>query len=90
MPFCRLAQYALVIEEITNLEPPEFVWLTLLFDLVTAKFDRDGHKTLELSYTGEMVVAPHALVEATSAIVLMGQYKPLVLPQLTVEDATPE
>lgn len=78
------------IEEIPNLEPSEFIWLTLLFDLVAAKFDRDDYKMPELSYTGEMVVTPHALVEATSAIVLAGQYKPLILPQLTVETATPE
>ena len=78
------------IEEITNLEPSEFVWLTLLFDLVAAKFDRDDHKTPELSYTGEMVVTPHVLVEATSSLVLAGQYTPLVLPKLTVTTATPE
>ena len=81
---------AVPIEEITNLEPPEFVWLTLLFDLVADKFDKGDYKAPELSYTGEMVVAPHALVEATSAIVLAAQYKPLVLPPLTVETATPE
>jgi hypothetical protein len=81
---------AVPIEEISNLAPSEFVWLTLLFDLVAAKFDRDDHKTPELSYTGEMVVAPHALVEATGAIVLAGQYRPLVLPPLTAETATPE
>ena len=77
------------IEEITNLEPSEFVWLTLLFDLVAAKFDHDDYKMAELSYTGEMVVAPHVLVEATSALVLAGQYTPLVLPKLTVATATP-
>jgi len=81
---------AVPIEEIPNLEPPEFIWLTLLFDLVAAKFDRDDHKTADLSYTGEMVVSPHALVEAESAIVLAGQYKPLVLPRLSARDATPE
>lgn len=81
---------AVPIEEVANLEPSEFIWLTLLFDLIATKFDRDDYKTPELSYTGEMVVAPHALVEATSAIVLAGQYKPLVLPPLTVETATPE
>ena len=78
------------IEEITNLEPSEFIWLTLLFDLAAAKFDRDDYKTEELSYTGEMVVTPHALVETTSALVALGQYKPLILPKLTVTTATPE
>lgn len=81
---------AVPIEEIPNLEPSEFVWLTLLFDLVAAKFDRDDYKTSELSYTGEMIVVPHALVEAPSAIVLAGQYAPLVLPKLTAATATPE
>jgi hypothetical protein len=81
---------AMPIEEIANLEPSEFIWLALLFDLIATKFDKDDYKTPALSYTGEMVVAPHALVEATSAIVLTGQYKPLVLPSLTVLAATPE
>lgn len=81
---------AIPIDEITNLEPPEFIWLTLLFDLIAAKFDRDDYKAPELSYTGEMIVSPHALVEATSAIVLAGQYKPLILPPLTAKTATPE
>jgi len=78
------------IDEIPNLEPSEFIWLVLLFDLVAAKFDRDDYKTRELSYTGEMVVTPHALVETTSAIVALGQYKPLILPKLTVTTATPD
>jgi hypothetical protein len=78
------------IEEIPNLEPPEFIWLTLLFDRIALKFDRDDYKTPELSYTGEMVVTPHVLVEGTSAMVIAGQYKPLVLPKLTVRTATPD
>ena len=81
---------ARAIEEVPNLEPSEFIWLALLFDLIKEKFVRDDHKTTELSYTGEMIVTPHVLVEATSAIVLAGQYKPLILPKLTVETATPE
>lgn len=81
---------AVPIEEVSNLEPAEFVWLTLLFDLVAGKFDRDDYKTPDLSYTAEMAVTPHALVEATSAIVLAGHYKPLVLSKLTVETTTPD
>ena len=34
-------------------------------------------------------MTPHVLVEATSAIVLAGQYKPLILPKLTVEPRRP-
>ena len=86
----RIDAKATAIEEISNLEPPEFVWLTLLFDLIRDKFDRDDFKTPELSYTGEMVVNPLALVDGNSALVLAGHYKPLVLPKLTVRTATPE
>jgi len=86
----RLEAKATAIEEIPNLEASEFIWLTLLFNLIAEKFDRDDFKMPELSYTGEMVVTPHALVEANSALVLAGHYKPLILPKLTVETATPE
>lgn len=78
------------IDEISNLEPAEFIWLILLFGLIRDRFDRDDFKTAELSYTGEMVVNPHALVDGQSALVLSGQYQPLVLPKLTVATATPE
>jgi hypothetical protein len=78
------------IEQIQNLEPSEFVWLALLFDLVAEKFDRDDYKTPELSYTGEMAVTPHALIESASALVVAGHYKPLILPALTVKTTTPE
>lgn len=86
----RLDAKATAIEKIPNLDPSEFVWLTLLFDLIRNKFDRDDFKVPELSYTGEMVVNPHALVDGNSAIVLAGHYKPLVLPKLTVRTATPD
>jgi hypothetical protein len=78
------------IEKITNLNPSEFIWLTLLFDLITAKFDRDDYKTPELSYTAAMVVAPHELVDASHALVQSGRYAPLVLEPLTPTTATPE
>jgi hypothetical protein len=81
---------AVPIEEIGNLEPSEFVWLVLLFDLIAEKFGRDDFKTADLSYTGEMAVSPHALVEANHALVLKGQYSPLVLPKLTVAAVTVE
>lgn len=86
----RIEAKATPIEEISNLEPSEFIWLILLFNLIRDKFDRDDYKTPELSYTGEMVVNPHALVDGNSALVLAGHYQPLVLPKLTVENVTPE
>jgi len=81
---------AQAIAEISELEPSEFVWLILLFELIAAKFDRDDEKLPQLSYTGEMVVAPHALVAAQSALVSTGHYTPLVLPALTTTTTTAE
>ena len=78
------------IAEIDSLEPPEFIWLMLLFDLVAEKFDKGDYKAPELSYTGEMVVAPHVLVESSNALVLAGQYTPLVLPKPTPRTVTPK
>jgi len=81
---------AIPIEEVADLEPGEFVWLMLLFDLIVEKFGKNDFKTPELSYTGEMVVSPHALIEGNHALVRSGQYQPLVLPKLTVETTTVE
>ena len=86
----RLDARAAPIAEITSLEPSEFIWLILLFNCIAEKFDRQDHKEAELSYTGEMVVNPHALVDGNHALVVSGQYKPLILPKLTAETATPE
>jgi hypothetical protein len=79
---------AVPVEKISELEPTEFIWLTLLFTLIAERFGKEGFKTKELSYTGEMVVNPHALVEASSALVKAGHYQPLILPKLTVETTT--
>lgn len=81
---------AIPTSSITDLEPSEFVWLSLLFNLIADKFGHEDFKTPELSYTGEMVVSPHVLVEATSALVQAGHYKALVLPKMTHETVTPE
>ena len=80
---------AVAVDEVPTLEPSEFVWLAQLFELVAKKYGGD-FKTEELSYTGQMVVEPHALIESTNALVVAGQYKPLVLPKLTSETTTRE
>jgi hypothetical protein len=80
---------AIAIDKISELEPPEFIWLTLLFELVAAKYGGD-FRTEEVSYTGEMVVEPHILHDPTHMLVVTRQYQPLVLPRLTPETATRE
>lgn len=79
---------AVPIGDLSALEPEQFVWTALLFELVARRFGEEGYRTRELSYTGQMVVEPHALVEASSALVAAGQYRPLELPRLTIETVT--
>lgn len=81
---------AVPIADLSDLTADEFLWLTLLFDQVAEKFGRGDFKTEELSYTGEMVVTPHALVDGAHALVKVGHYQPLVLPPLTIDTTTAE
>lgn len=83
---------AVPIEEVSNLEPEEFIWLILLFDLIKVRYGENAmdHVVPQLSYTGEMVITPHVLIEATNALVQSGKYQPLILPILTVDTATSE
>jgi hypothetical protein len=78
---------AVAVDKISELEPSEFIWLTLLFGLVAAKYGGD-FRTEEVSYTGEMVVEPHVLHDPTHMLVVTRQYQPLVLPRLTPATAT--
>lgn len=80
---------AIPIAVVSELEPSEFVWLTLLFGLITEKYG-GAFRTEALTYTGEMVVEPYALIGTSSALVASGQYPPLVLPRLTPETTTCE
>jgi len=76
---------AVPLKDIRDLGPEEFVWLTLLFDLIRDKFWNQNHLLSELSYTGQMIVEPAALVGAEGALVKDGLYKPLELPKLVKE-----
>lgn len=81
---------AVALKDIRDLEAEEFVWATLMFDLIRDKFWVQDFRVPELSYTGEMIVAPQALVGSTGSLVKEGLYKPLELPLLTREDVTAE
>jgi hypothetical protein len=75
---------------VAALDPSYFVWTTLMFDLIREQYGRMDVRLPELSYTGQMVAEPHALVGAHSALVRAGQYAPIVVPPLTKADLTPE
>lgn len=81
---------AVPLKDIRDLEAEEFVWTTLMFDLIRDKFWTQQFLLPELSYTGEMVVQPQALVGNSGALVREGLYKPLEMPPLKREDVTAE
>lgn len=78
------------LKKIGQLHPEELVWLTLMFDLIRDRYWKKNHLLPELSYTGQMVVEPHALVGAHGALVKEGTYQPLQLAPLKAEDVTAE
>lgn len=81
---------AVALKPLRELPASTFVWTTLMFDLIRDKFWRQNHLLPEVSYTGEMILNPHALVGAEGALVKEGHYKPLQLPTLEQKDVTPE
>jgi hypothetical protein len=81
---------AVPVAGIHELHAEEFVWLILMFDLIRDKFWTQGHLLPELSYTGQMVIEPQALVGADGALVKEGFYKPLEMPALSKADVTAE
>ena len=81
---------AVQLAPITDLSPEQFVWLVLLSDLIRDKLWVQNYHTKQLSYTGEMVVEPQALVGANSALVKAGMYTLLEMPALSRQDVTSE
>lgn len=81
---------AVEVAKIGDLEAEQFVWLVLLFDLVADRYGTQRHLLPETSYTGEMIVEPHALANGHGTIVKSGQYEPLRVAPLTGADVTHE
>lgn len=81
---------AVRLKAIGELDPPEFIWLSLMFELIEARYGRDPKQIENLSYTGEMIVSPEALVSSDGALVKSGAYRPLALAALTSADVTRE
>jgi hypothetical protein len=81
---------AVAIKPLNELSPEQFVWTILMFDLIRDRFWAKNERLPELSYTGQMVVEPQALVSREGSLYKEGLYKPLELPRLTKEDVTEE
>jgi len=71
---------------IKDLHPTQLLWLVMMFDRINDAFWREGRVAPQLSYTGEMVAEPHALVGANGSLVREGHYKPLQLAPLDREE----
>lgn len=87
----RINTEAVPMKKLGELDPDQFVWAGLVMHLLAEKYGGADPALLpEVSYTGQMVVEPHALVGAESGLVAAGQYAPLQLPVLTRADVTAE
>jgi len=74
------------LAEFKDLHPSQMFWLSMMFELINERFWREGRVARQLSYTGEMVVEPHALVGEHGALVREGHYKPLELAPIKAAD----
>ena len=81
---------AVKIANVADLTPYQFVWMILVTELVYDRFGRNNVHLPALSYTGEMVRTPNALVSASNALVQTGQYQLLSLPVIKAENLTGE
>lgn len=79
---------AVKLKRIGELLPEEIVWTGLVLDLINERYGKNNLLLPQLSYTGEMVVKPEALVGNTSALVLSGLYKPLEVQPLKLDDVS--
>lgn len=79
---------AIKLKPIGELYAEEILWFGLVADMINERYGKQ-HKLLpEVSYTGEMVSLPHALVGADGALVKEGQYKPLMVESIKASDVT--
>lgn len=69
---------SVIIEKLGKCEPEQIVWLGILLELIADEYGGKTPRQLEsLSYTGEMVRKPHALVPASSSLITQEKYRTL-------------
>ncbi|MFK4705550.1 hypothetical protein ABIC83_002389 [Roseateles asaccharophilus] len=77
---------ALPLKQVSDLEPAELVWLTMMFELLVERFWRQGYEAPQLSYTGEMLKSDRLIEVAKSTNLPAIVHQPLALPALTLAD----
>jgi hypothetical protein len=76
--------------DVKDLPAEQFVWAVLMFDLIREQYGKMNVQLPQLSYTGQMVAEPHALVGEHGALVTAGTYKPIEVSPLAKADITAE
>lgn len=79
---------AVKLTQIGALHAEELIWAGLLLELINDRYGRENRLLPSLTYTGEMVVSPEALVSKEGSLIRSGGYKPLRTRPLTREDVT--
>ncbi|UTU10246.1 hypothetical protein CcrRB23_gp384 [Caulobacter phage RB23] len=77
----------LPLKPFNELPPAEFLWCSMMLDLIVEKFWRQNYQAKALSYTGEMLVIENRLeAAASSANLPVVNYERLNLPALSLAD----
>lgn len=80
---------ALPLKPLSELDPCELIWVSMMFDLIVERFWHQKYKAPSLSYTAEMLKAESVLIEAANdAGMPVAIYKPMALPRLTHVDVS--
>lgn len=86
----RTSAQAVPLKHIKDLHPAQFIWTILMLDQIKDKYGRLNHHIEDLSYTGEMVQDPAALIGENSALARRGGYKTLEAAYFEQKDVTAE
>lgn len=78
------------LARLSDCPPGCVIWLAQMFELIHETYCVRRRQLPDLSYTGEMVVRPDALVPTSSSLVLAGVYQHLDLPRLGHRDLADE
>jgi hypothetical protein len=79
------------LRAISKLEPEERIWVALMLDLLVHRYWIERRQLPQLSYTGEMLKQPTALLDKVKHLpVVQGSRQMLVAPELAPVDLTTE
>lgn len=77
------------IKRISELNPDEVIWISMIFSQIDLKFWKQNFKTKELSYTGDMLKNQDVLISAARDLpVKIDHYQELHSAPLTNQDLT--